>query len=115
LWTRPSTSSPQRYRPEAELALRGSGAPAARLRVHGALELGLVHLRAALDAEAFGILVELVPGAPAASLSGAHPAAPARGDVTDRRPRSLAGLARARPFLVHRSRRDLLGLGLAPA
>src|SRR5204863_5171743 len=93
----------------------GSGAPTAGPCVDRPLELGLVHLRAALDAEALGVLVQLLPGPPTAPVAGAE-AAPASGrDVPDGGSGPLAGLAGAGPFLVHGPGGDLLGLGLAPA
>src|SRR5205085_2167007 len=76
----------------------------------GALELGLVHVRTALDAELPRLVVELVARAPArARAARALPASAARGDVARRGPRRLAGLSPAGALLLHGARRDLLG------
>src|SRR5262249_38784999 len=76
----------------------------------GALQLGLVHARAAFDAERFGLLVELLARAPArAGFARAQPAATARRDVCGRRPRARARVAAACARLVDGPRCDLLG------
>src|SRR5438477_13153923 len=88
------------------------GAPlsgSALLAVDRALELLLVHARAALDAELPRLVVELVAGA---SLRPAGPrplaAAPAGRHVARRRPGRPARLARPRALLVDCPRGDLL-------
>src|SRR4051794_2281364 len=79
----------------------------------GPLELGLVHLRPALDALVLGLVVELVAGATAGTLVGPEPAAPARRDVIGRRAARLLRLAGPCPLLVDRAGGDLLGSVLA--
>src|SRR5205807_922184 len=81
--------------------------------VDGALQLRLVHARAAGNVELRRLLVELLARAALRAL-GARPqaAAAAGGDVPHRRSRPAARLALARALLVDRARRDLLGPGL---
>src|SRR5262245_32472573 len=86
-----------------------SVSPPALLALHGAEELPLVHLRAALDAEILGLLVELVKGALARPVARSEPATPEGRDVLQRLTRCLAGLTGPRPLLVDRPRRNLLG------
>src|SRR4051794_36101723 len=88
-------------------------APGVPLAVDGPLELGLVHLRAALDAPVLGLLVELIAGASARSLVRAEAAAPPRRDVVGGRLARRLRLAGSGPLLVDRARRDLLSLLLA--
>src|ERR687898_127297 len=76
---------------------------------NGALELALVHLRAALDVLVLRLLIELVEGPPAGALVRAQPAAPAGGDVLRGGPGGGARLSGPRPLLVHGASRDLLG------
>ena len=68
------------------------------------LELGLGHLRAALDALALGLVVELLLRPAARALVGAQAAAAARRDVLGGRAARLLGLARrARSLLTVRA------------
>ena len=70
----------------------------------GALELGLGHLRAALDVRLGRLRVELVAGPPAFAAVRAQAAAPLRGDVVERGPaRRLALAGRARSLLTVRA------------
>ena len=135
--TRPSRSSPRRRSPtlRARTRSRPPGPPArprpcedntrppvraerarrvlALLVVDGPLQLGLVHLRAAVDAELLGLVVELVAGPAArAARARALAAAAAGGDVLRRGARGGARLAGAGALLVDRARRDLLGARL---
>src|SRR5262249_29827953 len=94
------------------------GLPAAPLLapVDGALELSLVHLRTALDAEVLRFVVELlVRAALRAVRAGAKASAAARGHVAHRGAGALARLAGARAFLVDRAGRNLLGQILGAA
>src|SRR5450759_5150888 len=83
---------------------------------HGPLELGLGHLRAALDVLLAGLVVELVPCASARSAMRPQTAPAPRGDVFGRCATRLFRLPGAGPFLVDGTRCDLLGgvLVLAP-
>src|SRR5207237_7584520 len=90
-----------------------SGRPAAGPAVDRGLELGLAHLRPALDPPVLGLLVELIAGAPAGAAVRPEAAPPAGGDVPYRGPGSLPGLAGTGPLLVHGPRGDLLGHVLA--
>src|SRR4051812_28891875 len=83
--------------------------------VDGALELGLGHLRPALDVLVLRLLVELVARPASRPLVRPQPAAAAGGDVLGGRLRRRLGLAGARPLLVHGAGRDLLGQVLGPA
>src|SRR6266508_2803538 len=78
-------------------------------------ELGLVHLRAALDALALGVGVQLLLGAATRALVGPQAATPSGRDVVGRRTALLLGLPAPGTFLVHGACRDLLGRVLAPA
>src|SRR6266508_4943873 len=78
-------------------------------------ELGLVHLRAALDALALGVGVQLLLGAATRAVVGPQAATPSGRDVVGRRTALLLGLPAPGTFLVHGTGRDLLGRVLAPA
>ena len=81
----------------------------ALLAVDRALQLRLVHPRAALDAELLRLVVELVArAAPRAGRAGAQAAAAARRDVLGRRRRAVRDSPRARALLVDGPRGDLL-------
>src|SRR5688500_3378430 len=84
--------------------------PSGLLAIDRALQLGLVHRRAALDPEVAGLLVELVARPALGTVrAGPLPAAARRRHVLRRGPRPGARLARARPLLVDGARGDLLG------
>src|SRR5437763_2413216 len=84
--------------------------------VDRALELLLVHVRAALDPELLGLVVALVARAPLLAIGpGALAAAPRRGHVIRRGARARARLAGAGALLVDRPGGDLLGASLARA
>src|SRR6202008_3574559 len=89
----------------------GPAKRALRLRaVDGALQLLLVHLRAAVDAELAGLGVELVARAALGPVGARAQAAAARGGHVARRgARARARLARTGALLVHGPRGDLLG------
>src|SRR6185312_10275616 len=76
---------------------------------HRLLQLVLRHLRAALDAELLGVVVELVAGAAAGPFARLFAAATARRGASLRARRGGFGFARAGFFLVDRARRDLFG------
>src|SRR3954466_11238812 len=79
--------------------------------IHGALELRLRHLRAALDTHVPRLVVELVTGPPLVALRPrAEAAAPPGRDVVARQTRGPLRLAGPRPLLVDRARGDLLRL-----
>ena len=81
----------------------------ALLAIDRALQLGLVHLRAAFDAEVARLCVELIARAtPGTGFAGAQPAAPPRGDVTRRGARAAARFAATGALLVDGPRRYLL-------
>jgi hypothetical protein len=84
-------------------------ASAAPPAVHRGEQLALVHPRATADVEAFRVVVELIPGPPAGPASGSPAAALTGGQVANRGPGALSGLAAARAFLLDRPGRDLLG------
>src|SRR4051794_28253265 len=75
---------------------------------YGFLQLGLVHLRTALDVAVTRFVVQLVPRATAGTRVRSQPTAPAGRDVVHRRPTRLARLATAGPLLVHGAGSDLL-------
>src|SRR4029079_9103799 len=75
----------------------------------GALELRLVHLRAALDVGLGSLGVELVVGPAALAAVRAQAAAPLGRQVVERGPARRLALAVLRPILVDGARRDLLG------
>src|SRR5262249_51461579 len=84
--------------------------------VDRALQLRLAHPRAALDAEAARLVVELLFRAPLRPICpGAEPAAAARRHVGPREPRARARLTLARALLVDSAGRDLLRARLRPA
>src|SRR6266540_1508544 len=77
-----------------------------------ALELGLVHLRTALDVHLFGLVVELVARrAACATAAGAQPAPATGGNVSGRRAGARTRFATTRPFLVDGAGGDLLCAG----
>ena len=82
---------------------------------NGALQLGLRHLRAALDALVASLVVELFLGPAARTTMRTKAAATRRRDVTDRRSTRRPRLAVLRPLLVDGAGRDLLGLVVGPA
>src|SRR6187551_1019388 len=109
-------SSVSGFMPESIDKRRGVAAPpfaamCARLLapVDGALELGLVHLRAALDVHALGLVVELfLRPAAWAVRAGALASPAARRHVATRRARGCLGFAALSALLVDRACGDLL-------
>src|SRR3954453_22591812 len=84
--------------------------------VDRALQLLLVHARAALDAHALGLVVELLLRAALLPVGAGAEAAPAAGrDVLTGEARRLLGLPGAGTLLVDRASGDLLGLLLRRA
>src|SRR4029450_10814210 len=84
------------------------------LRRYRPLELRLVHLRTALDAELLRLVVELIASRPLRPVgAGPEPSAPSRGDVARRGPRGRPRLAASRALLVDGPGSDLLGFALA--
>src|SRR5262245_21937567 len=81
----------------------------------GLRQLGLGHLRAALDVLLPGLVVELILCPALRPAVRAQAATPARRDVVRRRPARLLGLAGPSAFLVDGPRRDLLSGALTPA
>src|SRR5204862_1150594 len=86
-WEAPPCAAVRLRRP----APRAGGRRGSRLTRDGALQLGLVHLRSALDPLLLRFVVELVARAAArAAAAGTHAATPTRRDVANRGARPLA-------------------------
>src|SRR4051794_751896 len=84
----------------------------AALAPESPLELGLVHRRATLDPDAFGLLVEVLLGRLVVRVAAA---AGARGAAAQRRRRAGARLARAGPLAVDGAGGQFLGTVLGGA